>query len=129
MRTLIVVCVIVLLAGCGGGSKTAAKPSGKIAGMCLRGVTYRDALYVGGATKVAPTPGRSLGTATVPPCSDVVDPSSTEATGEDVSISAVEGVSPDVAILRDGEEDTLYVRQDVMGQEQLPDGVDRLING
>ena len=130
MRTLIVISGIVLLAGCGGSTKSTAQPAGKIAGMCLRGVIYKDTMYIGGATKVAPTPGHSLGTATVPPCNDVVDPQGqTDAKGEDVGVSAVEGVSPDVAIVRDGEEDTVYVRQDLMGQEHLPADVDRLING
>src|SRR3954470_11992022 len=120
MRVLIAVAGLVILAGCGRSGRSTAEPAGKIAGMCLRGVVYKGALYVGGATRVAPTPDRSLGTGTVPPCGDVVNHESTEATGEDVSISAAEGVSPDVAIIRDGEESTVYVRQDLMSESALP---------
>jgi hypothetical protein len=133
VRPLVVLLGILLLAGCGSSeTQTTARPGGVAAGMCLRGVMYKGTLYVGGATKVAPTPAESLGTGQIPPCGDVVNQptgKSDDTKGEDVSVSAVEGISPDVAIVRDGEADTLYVRQDVMSKEQLPAEVDRLLSG
>jgi hypothetical protein len=133
MRALIAVFGIVLLAGCGSSetkTTTEAGGGGVAAGMCLRGVMYRGTLYIGGATKVAPTPAESLGTGQIPPCGDVINQptgETHEAKGEEVSVSAVEGISPDVAIVRDGEHDTLYLRQDVMSKDQLPPEVDRLL--
>jgi hypothetical protein len=136
VRALVVTGAILLLAGCGSsGTETTAERGpggGQVAGMCLRGVMYKGTLYVGGATQVAPARGESLGTAQIPPCGDVVnqpDAKTDDAQGESVSVSAVEGISPDVAIVRDGEDDTLYVRGDLMSKQQLPAAVDRLING
>jgi Family of unknown function (DUF6281) len=86
-------------------------------GSCAFIAHYRGATYNGVSVQVAPELGRRLGTASLPSC---------EGGGsQTLAVAAMKGVSPAVALVWVGTNDTLLVRK---GVRHLPSAVTRLLH-
>jgi hypothetical protein len=120
--------VCLLTAGCGGGGAddVAAErpPAADVAASCAFVVDYDGHRYLGNAAPVGPVEGTSLGTATQPGCRDT--PGEPEPQDLDVEVAAVEGVSPEIAIVIRGRDDSILIRDDV-DFDRLPPELARLL--
>ena len=132
-RALVLAMTIVWLtvgAGCGGASdevSTQGANTGEVgAASCAFVVEHDGHRYFGNTARIGPVEGRPLGTAIQPGCQDTVN----EPVPADnkIEISEIEGVPPELAIMIQGGEDTILVRDDV-DYARLPPEVTRLLNG
>jgi hypothetical protein len=109
------------VAACGGGDnevsggQATATPEvsdGGAAASCAFVVLYDGHTYLGNAVEATPVAGDALGNGTIPPCNDTGDAGST-IPAEEVTVTAVQGVPPTVAILLEGRTDVVLIRDDV----------------
>ncbi len=114
-------------AGCGGksgeGAATHASPRAGVAASCALVVEYDGHRYFGTGAPVGPVEGKPLGTATEPGCQDTSNepvPADSE-----VEVAEIEGISPGVAIMIPGREETILIRDD---HRRLPPQVERLLS-
>jgi hypothetical protein len=81
---------------------------------CIFSIRYEGAVYEAWGVQVAPRPGPSLGTGMLPECDD-------EGLGEnreEIEVLEMPGVSPEVAFLSPGYDDSVFVRR---GISSLPE--------
>jgi Family of unknown function (DUF6281) len=88
-------------------------------------VTYDGHSYVALGVAVAPVEGNLLQGATIPPCNDTGELAEPE-NPEQVTVAELPGVSPSVAVLLQGRDDVVLVRDDVE-HDELPQGVKQLL--
>ena len=114
-----VLTTLVAATGCS-GSRADVQVGG--AGSCAYLVKFRGETYVGMGVKVSPVSGRVLGKAVMPPCDDTGGQLPASG-GERIRVAELPGVSPSVAIVPVGQNDTVLVRAD---RTKLPPEVMRL---
>jgi hypothetical protein len=78
-------------------------------GSCALRVIYDGHVYGGVSANVVPPEGQRLGTDVLPSCDDGGGPSGEE----EIELSAIPEVSPEVALARHGEASTVFVREGV----------------
>ena len=119
---------LVAAAGCGGnsdGSVTGqSSQAAEVAASCAFVVDYDGHRYQGTATPVKPVEGRLLGTVTQPGCQDT--PDGPAPSTEQIEVTEIEGVSPDLAITIRGHGDSVLIRDDV-DHQRLPAELARLL--
>jgi Family of unknown function (DUF6281) len=116
---LIVLATVVAATACS-GSKSGVHVGGS--GTCAYLVTFHGVTYAGTSVRVSPVPGRVLGKAVIPPCDDTGGQlPATRA--QRIGVAELQGVSPSVAIVPLGQNDTVFVRAD---RSTLPPEVKRL---
>jgi Family of unknown function (DUF6281) len=116
---------LLVLAGCGDSGRSERRgdaPTEEAA--CILAVDYDGHRYVGTAAPVTPVGGRKLGTATRPGCGDTMEGPEPDET--EVEVAAIQGVSPDVAILERGRTESVLIRDDV-DSGQLPTELIRVL--
>jgi hypothetical protein len=102
-RAALMMCVALMLAGCGGSSSSA---------LCAATLDFDGRTYSGyGDVKTLPPPSQTLGRGTIPRCDD-------DDTRETVRVRALNGLDPAVAVVV-GQED-IYIADDL---EQFPDRI------
>jgi hypothetical protein len=119
---LVMAFVLTTGVGCGGGNQENDAPI--VEASCAFIVEYEGHRYVGNYAHVSPIDGKPLGTATQPGCQDTPDGPAPEA--REVDVSAIDGVSPDVAITIRGRDDSILIRDDT-DSERLPGALARLV--
>lgn len=96
----------------------------EVAASCASVVDYDGHGYRGNAAPVSPVEGKSLGTATQPGCQDTPEGQQPEDTA--VEVAEIEGVSPELAIMIRGRDDSILVRDNV-NAGRLPTELARLL--
>jgi Family of unknown function (DUF6281) len=72
-----------------------------LATSCAALIEFEGRLYIGNGVEVAPIEGPVLGTGVRPSCDDIPE--------EPVTVAAIEGVPPDIAVMVSGEIDHVFV--------------------
>ncbi len=130
IRGLLLLASCLVLAACGSdGEATATKPAQtgppKVAASCILAAEYDGHRYIGTAVKSPPREGPALGQAKVPACNDT--PGALEDSSDQlVDVAELEGVPPEVAIVWQGRDDVVLIREDV-NQQKLPPALTKLI--
>lgn len=109
------------------GPKTHSTPdqlTTEVAASCVSVVDYDGHRYRGNAAPVSPVEGKPLGTATQPGCPPTPERPQPEDTA--VEVAEIEGVSPELAIMIRGRDDSILVRDDV-NAGRLPTELARLL--
>lgn len=89
-------------------------------GSCALVVIYEGKRYSPVRVEIAPQEGEPAGSATLPPCNDA---EGSEESAEEISVSELPGVSPEVALVWPGRHEMVLVRE---GTEEMPSEVARL---
>lgn len=119
LSVLVLATALAAATGCA-ASHTSVQAGGS--GACAAIVTFRGERYSGLAVRVSPVAGRVLGNAVSPPCDDTNG--QLPATGrERIRVAELPGVSPSVAVVPVGQNDTVFVRATLT---MLPPEVKRL---
>ena len=116
---VLLLAALVAATGCA-GSHTSVQVGGS--GACADIVKFRGKRYSGLAVRVSPVAGRMVGTAVSAPCNDTGGQLPT-APSERIRVAELPGVSPAVAVVPIGRNDSIYIRAD---RAKLPPEVMRL---
>jgi hypothetical protein len=104
VRLLALVFATALVATAVGDAARGDRPSGsRLATSCASLVDFAGARYAGSGVEVAPTEGPVLGSGVFPACGHIP--------AEPVTVAAIQGVPPELAIMLPGELDRVFVRQ------------------
>jgi Family of unknown function (DUF6281) len=118
-RPVLLLVILAAATGCA-ASHTGIQAGGS--GACADIVTFHGVRYSGLSVRVSPVAGRVLGKAVSPPCDDT-NGQLPAVRGERIGVAELPGVSPSVAIVPVGRNDSIYVRAD---RTHLPPAVMRL---
>jgi hypothetical protein len=122
--TLLIVTTALVLAGCGGGGSESVSDTPQTAS-CAFVVEYSGHRYLGNAAPVRPVEGKPLGVGIQPGCQDA--PGGPESEDREVGVAEIEGVSPALAILIRGRDESILIRDDA-DYQRLPPEVARLLS-
>jgi hypothetical protein len=104
MRALALVFATALVAtAVGDAARGDRTPGSRLATSCALLLEFEGALYSGSVVEVAPSEGPVLGTGVLPACGDTP--------AEPITVAAIQGVPPELAIMVPGEIDRVFQRQ------------------
>ncbi len=101
------------------------------AASCIAAVQFRGALYYGTTVSVTPKLGGSLGTGTVPTCTDQIVNGKPyhPIPAHRVRLTRIRGISPSLAFVAGTSREHIYVRRQLLQARQLPARIDYLVRG
>lgn len=114
------IAISLFLSACSGspGRHEGTRPGAIGAGSCAFVVEFRGQTYVGRQAILQPEPGDFVGYASMPQCSDGVEP----VRDEEISVVTLPGVDPEVAVVWNGNPGTVLINEDLGA---LPDEAQR----
>jgi hypothetical protein len=99
----LVLAVLIAAAAFGVAARGDTEPRSYVATSCASLLEFEGAVYVGSGVEVAPREGPVLGTGVLPACGDTP--------AEPITVAAIQGVPPELAIMVPGEIDQVFQRE------------------